>query len=236
MAKDLHSFIEELERDHPDDIIRVKKTVDPAKHEITAVMELLAQQRGRHPLGLFERPLNLKGQESDIPVLINAFATRERCAYALGVPREDSKLPLSLAFSKMGLNPMPPVVIDAASAPVKQIVQTGDDIDTRELPMVTHSEGDYGPCLTMTLAIKDPESGAYNAAFIKAFYDFEDPQRLPHHDPLDRQRAGAEVLRGSRPADADRRHPRSPSRVLPRHDGSHRVRERRLLEHRQLPR
>ena len=40
--------------------------------------------------------------------------------------------------------------------------------------MVTHSEGDYGPCLTMTLAIKDPESGAYNAAFIKAFYDFED--------------------------------------------------------------
>ena len=110
MAKDLHSFIAELERDHPDDIIRVKKTVDPAKHEITAVMELLAQQRGRHPLGLFERPLNLKGQESEIPVLINAFATRERCAYALGVPREDSKLPLSLAFSKMGLNPVPPVV------------------------------------------------------------------------------------------------------------------------------
>ena len=178
MAKDLHSFVAELERDHPDDIIRVKKTVDPAKHEITAVMELLAQQRGRHPLGLFERPLNLKGQESEIPVLINAFATRERCAYALGVPREDSKLPLSLAFSKMGMNPVPPVVIDAASAPVKQIVQTGDDIDTRELPMVTHSEGDYGPCLTMTLAIKDPESGAYNAAFIKAFYDFEDSQRL----------------------------------------------------------
>ena len=57
-------------------------------------------------------------------------------------------------------------------------MQTGDDIDTWELPMVTHSEGDYGPCLTMTLAIKDPESGAYNAAFIKAFYDFEDSQRL----------------------------------------------------------
>ena len=41
-----------------------------------------------------------------------------------------------------------------------------------------HSEGDYGPCLTMTLAVKDPESGAYNAAFIKAFYDFEDHRRL----------------------------------------------------------
>ena len=78
--------------------------------------------------------------------------------------------------------------------------------------MVTHSEGDYGPCLTMTLAIKDPESGAYNAAFIKA--STTSRTRFAHHHPLDRQRAGPEVLRGSRPADADRRHPRSPSCVL----------------------
>ena len=108
MAKDLHSFIAELERDHPDDIIRVKKTVDPAKHEITAVMELLAQQRGRHLLGLFERPLNLKGQESDIPVLINAFATRSAARTRSGCRERTRKLPLSLAFSKMGLNPVPP--------------------------------------------------------------------------------------------------------------------------------
>jgi UbiD family decarboxylase len=70
------------------------------------------------------------------------------------------------------------VVVDAASAPVKEIIETGDDVDIRKLPIVMHSEGDYGPCLTMTLAVKDPESGAYNAAFIKAFYDFEDQRRL----------------------------------------------------------
>ncbi|MCW2570676.1 MAG: UbiD, partial [Frankiales bacterium] len=34
------------------------------------------------------------------------------------------------------------------------------------------------PCLTMTLAVKDPVSGAYNVSFIKAFYDFEDQRRL----------------------------------------------------------
>lgn len=177
MAKDLHSFLRDLERDHPDDLVRVKKTVDPSKHEITAIMELL-QQRGRRPLGVFENPLTLKGDESEIPVLINAFGTRERCAYALGLPREQSKLPLSLAFSEMAKNTIPPVVIDQSEAPVREIVLTGDDIDTRDLPIVTHSEGDYGPCLTMTLAVKDPESGAYNASFIKAFYDFEDQRRL----------------------------------------------------------
>jgi UbiD family decarboxylase len=178
MAKDLHSFIRDLERECPEDLVRIKKEVDPAKHEVTAILELLAQQRGVRPMAIFERPLNLRGEESEIPVLINAFATRERCAHALGVPRDQSKLPLSLAFSEMGLNPVPPVVVDRSEAPVKEIVRVGDEIDTRELPIVTHSEGDYGPCLTMTLAVKDPESGAYNAAFIKAFYDFEDHRRL----------------------------------------------------------
>jgi len=178
MPKDLHTFIDELERDHPEDLVRVRKPVDPSKHEVTAILELLSQQRGIRPMAVFDRPLNLRGEESAIPVLINAFATRERCASALGVPRDQSKLPLSLAFSKMGLDPVAPEIVGADQAPVKQVVRTGEEVDTRDLPMVTHSEGDYGPCLTMTLAIKDPESGAYNAAFIKAFYDFEDQRRL----------------------------------------------------------
>jgi 3-polyprenyl-4-hydroxybenzoate decarboxylase len=83
-----------------------------------------------------------------------------------------------VGFSRLAADACDPVVVDAASAPVKEIIETGDDVDIRKLPIVMHSEGDYGPCLTMTLAVKDPESGAYNAAFIKAFYDFEDQRRL----------------------------------------------------------
>jgi 2,5-furandicarboxylate decarboxylase 1 len=177
MAKDLHEFIKQLERDAPDDIVRVRKQVNPAGYDVTAVMEHLNRQ-GRRPLGLFEDALDLDGEPSSIPVLINAFATRERCAMALGLPRESSKLPLSLHFASLASDARAPVVIPAGEAPVKEVVAVGDDIDARVLPMVSHSEGDYGPCLTMTLAIRDPESGAYNAAFIKAFYDFEDHQRL----------------------------------------------------------
>ncbi len=177
MAKDLHQFIKQLEADHPDDIVRITKQVDPANFDVTAVMEHLGRQ-GRRPAGLFEHPLNLHGEPSDIPVLINVFAERARCATALDFDRAQYKLPLSLEFARREQDACDPIVVDAGEAPVKELRLSGDDIDTRDLPIVIHSEGDYGPCLTMTLAVKDPESGAYNASFIKAFYDFEDHKRL----------------------------------------------------------
>jgi 2,5-furandicarboxylate decarboxylase 1 len=177
MAKDLRSFIKQIESEHPGDLRRVAKEVDPANYDVTAVMEHL-YRRGERPAVLFEHPKNLKGEVSDIPVLINVFAERARCATALDFPREQSNLPLSLEFSRLSEAGIGPVTVDAAEAPVKEVVLTGDAIDTRDLPIVIHSEGDYGPCLTMTLLVKDPESGSYNAAFIKAFYDFEDQRRL----------------------------------------------------------
>lgn len=177
MPKDLHQFLEQLEAHHPDDLIRISKPVNPADFDVTAIMEHL-YRHGRKPAVLFENPLDLHGNPSSIPVLINVFAERERCATALDVPREQSKLPLSEEFSRREQLEIEPEIVRAVDAPVKEICRTGEAIDTRDLPMVTHSEGDYGPCLTMTLAIKDPKSTAYNAAFIKAFYDFEDPRRL----------------------------------------------------------
>ncbi|MGH9212742.1 MAG: UbiD family decarboxylase domain-containing protein [Acidimicrobiales bacterium] len=177
MAKDLHSFVKQIESGHPGDFRRVAKEVDPANFDVTAVMEHL-YRRGERPAVLFEHPRNLRDEPSDIPVLINVFAERARCATALDFPRDQSNLQLSLEFSRRGEQGIPPTTVTTADAPVKEVVHTDDLIDTRDLPMVIHSEGDYGPCLTMTLLVKDPESGAYNAAFIKAFYDLEDHRRL----------------------------------------------------------
>ncbi|MFB3738608.1 MAG: UbiD family decarboxylase domain-containing protein [Candidatus Velamenicoccus archaeovorus] len=177
MAKDLHEFIKRLESEAPDDLVKVRRRVNPADFDVTAVLEHL-NRRGRRPAALFEDPLDLRGQPSSMPVFINTFATRERCAMALDFPREQAKLPLSLEFSRLEQQPVEPVVISPDEAPVKEVVAAGEDVDTRVFPMVIHSEGDYGPCLTMTLAVKDPDTGAYNASFIKAFYDFEDRRRL----------------------------------------------------------
>lgn len=177
MPKDLHSFVQQIEETQPGDLLRVKKEVDPADFDIAAVIQHL-EDRGREPMVLFERTRNVRGEGSGIPVLMNVFARRERCAVALDLDPAEPDLALSLGYSELGRHPIDPVTIASDGAPVKEVVRRAPDIDTRELPIVIHSEGDYGPCLTMALAVKDPVSGAYNASFIKAFYDFEDHTRL----------------------------------------------------------
>lgn len=177
MAKDLREFLEVIESGFPDELERVERTVDPSGFDVAAILQHL-ENRGREPMVLFENPLDLRGEMSGIPILANVFATRRRCAVALELDPADTQLPLSMGFSELGRRPIAPVVVRPEEAPVKELVETGSGIDTRELPIVIHSDGDYGPCLTMTLAVRDPVSGAYNVSFIKAFYDFEDDRRL----------------------------------------------------------
>jgi 2,5-furandicarboxylate decarboxylase 1 len=177
MAKDLHEFVKQVEATFPQEFLRVERQVDPSNFDVAAILQHL-EDRGEEPMVLFERPLNLRGEVSNIPILVNVFARRERCAVALDLDPSKTDLRLSLGYSELGRSPISPVVISRQEAPAKEIVQVGSDVDTRDLPIVIHSEGDYGPCLTMTLAVRDPVSGAYNVSFIKAFFDFEDTRRL----------------------------------------------------------
>jgi UbiD family decarboxylase len=175
--KDLREFIDALECDPADEVVHVERDVNPAAFDCVAILEKLEAQ-GRRPLVVFDSPLSVKGDPSGIPVVMNAFATRERCATALGHPREDSNLGLSLEFARLAGRGREPTVIERSEAPVRDIVVEVDEVDMGCLPIVIHSEGDYAPCLTMTLVVRDPESGAHNLSFIKAFYDFENQRRL----------------------------------------------------------
>ncbi|MDT0306461.1 UbiD family decarboxylase [Streptomyces sp. DSM 44917] len=177
MAKDLRDFLATLEAEAPDDLLRVAKPVVPQEFDCTAILEKL-DRRGRRPLVVFESPTDVAGRPSPVPVVMNVFATRERCARALGADPARPGMELALEFARLGRHPLPPVTVPPGAAPAQEVVHTGQDVDTSRLPIVTHSEGDYGPCLTMTLIVRDPESGAYNVAFIKAFYDFDSPRRL----------------------------------------------------------
>ncbi|MCV7063007.1 UbiD family decarboxylase [Mycolicibacterium vaccae] len=175
--KDLRQFIVALDADGDGDQVRVTKPVSPQNFDCTAILEKL-DRRGLRPMALFESTEDVEGRPCTIPVAMNVFATRERCAKALGFDPKQAQMPLSMFFAERSRGGIDPLVIDPADAPVREVVLTGDEIDTRKLPIVSHSDGDYGPCLTMTLAVRDPDSGAYNVAFIKAFYDFESKSRL----------------------------------------------------------
>ena len=78
MAKDLRTFLAELEADEPDQVIRVKREVDP-HFEVTGVLAKLEQQR-KFPVVIFE---NVKG--SALPVVTNVHADARRLFRAIGL-------------------------------------------------------------------------------------------------------------------------------------------------------
>ena len=176
MAKDLHDFLAFLEKDRPGGLVRITKEVSP-EFEIPAVLAVMEQQK-KNAVLVFENVRNLKGKVSDMPVVINLFGARERLADAIDstVPR----LPLDYVEKE---KPVPPVVVDKKQAVVKEIIQTGDEIDLYDFPFVTHHEADLGPYITSACAwVKDPDNGWVNCAAIRLVV--AGPKRLiPNMDP-----------------------------------------------------
>src|SRR5581483_12333915 len=89
VPKSLHSFLDELRDQAPEDLLHIDKKVDPNNFDVTAILEHL-NQRKRYPATLFHKPLNQRQADSDFPVVSNVFGTRERIARAIGVKVEDA--------------------------------------------------------------------------------------------------------------------------------------------------
>jgi 2,5-furandicarboxylate decarboxylase 1 len=174
----LRGFIEQLERERPGEVVHVTKPVAPSKFEVTAVLRHLELRR-RFPLVVFDRPLDLHGRECRTPIATNIYATRERCAIALGLRPDDARLGLSLEYARREKATKPPVVVPESDAPVKQLVLTGEDVDLRDLPIVRHHEMDAGPYIDMTSVMRDPDTGAYNIAFLRNMY--KGPRKVGLH-------------------------------------------------------
>jgi UbiD family decarboxylase len=175
---DLRAFLSALERDHPDQLVRVKRPVDVAKFELTALLTHLERQ-DKYPVLLCEQPLNLKGEVAPFPLLSNVFALRSRCAFALGLPATGWRLPLSLEYARRENQLIAPTVIDPDRAPVREVVRAGDAVDLRDLPIVRHHAMDPAPYIDMTPAMRDPDAGFYNLAFLRTMY--KGPRRLGIH-------------------------------------------------------
>jgi UbiD family decarboxylase len=175
---DLRDFIRAVEAEQPDRVVHVDKPVDPAEFEVTAVLQQL-EDAGRNPMAIFHRPKNLFGEVSRFPLVTNIYAERERCAQALGLPIAQAKFPLSLEYGRRELQRMPPTVVQREEAPVKQVVQVGEAADLRQFPIVRHHHMDPAPYIDMTPVMKDPDTGAYNAAYLRMMY--KGPQKLGLH-------------------------------------------------------
>ncbi len=154
MPQDLHSFIDRIKAERPDEFVTVTGEVDPA-YEITATVVKTEQEARRRPVFVFE---NVKG--TDFPVMTNLHASRSRLAMAMGCgPREMQK-----KFLDAMENPIPPREVN--TGPCKDVVLTGDAVDMEALPQIVHHGGDGGAYITAAISFaRDPETGVYNCAY-----------------------------------------------------------------------
>jgi 2,5-furandicarboxylate decarboxylase 1 len=164
-VKDLGGFLDSITAE-PAEYRSVSRAVNPMDFDVTAVLEHL-DRRGQYPAVMFESPLDVHGDPSLFPVVSNLWATRERCARAVGVPPGDAGAPLGLRFAGMVDTKRDPVVI--RDAPVQANIWRGPDADLWRLPVVRHSEMDLGGVLTMALSMHAPGEDFYNVTFVKQF-------------------------------------------------------------------
>ena len=156
MQKDLRTFIGQLELEGPEEFIKIKKNVSP-RYEATALLFKLEGQE-KYPALYFEQ---LEG--FSIPAVTNIHATRKRLALALGV--EESELVEE--YKRRENARVPPKSV--RDAPVKEVVQTGADVDLNRLPLFTHFDINTAPYITAGIVVtRDPLSGVRNLSFNRA--------------------------------------------------------------------
>ena len=162
MPKDLRSFINDVLKERPGEILEVEQEVDP-KFEITGIASKSGGGKrfafGTPSSGVLPAVLCRKVKGSKLPVIINLTADYDRLALALGTTRDN----MVQRFAYAPETPIKPVFIDKSQAPVKEVILTGKDARLSLLPIPTHNEMDAGPFITSgCMVCKDPDSGAIN--------------------------------------------------------------------------
>ena len=156
--RDLRAWMELIDADGG--LLRVAAPVD-ADEELGAATYMAARDEAS-PALLFE---NIAGDASGTRILSNMLgASRRRFALAVGVDPDLATRDMILAMRKRAARRIGPVEVDAARAPVNEIVLTGDDIDVTRLPAPKFWPRDGGRYIgtgdiTFT---RDPDTGRIN--------------------------------------------------------------------------
>jgi len=154
MSQDLRSYLDLIQKNHPDDFLVISREVDPA-FEITAIAVKLEQEAKRRPVLLFEK---VKGTK--FPVLTNLHAGRSRLAAAINAKPEEMQKAYLRAMEK----PIASKIV--SKAPVKEVILTGDQIDLYKLPQMLHHQEDAGAYITAAISFaKDSNSDTWNCAY-----------------------------------------------------------------------
>jgi 3-polyprenyl-4-hydroxybenzoate decarboxylase len=125
--------------------------------EIRALVRYLHTLPGK-PIGIIEKPVN---NRPDVPVIVNPWPNRARVLRGMGIADKDT---FCNALADIKERRIPPVVVDQASAPCKDVIIRGDDIDIhKHLPLcwVEFNQVPWSTC-NATVILYDEETGTHN--------------------------------------------------------------------------
>ncbi len=151
---DLRSFIEQVRKARPSDVLAIDTQVDP-EHETAAILTKL-EARQRSPILLFS---NVRG--CAFSLVTNVCGSMGRLALGLGCGIRD----VSARYAAAAGATIRPVVVD--DAPVQEVVYRGDAVDLGRLPALRyHADDAPAPYITAAIVVaRDPDDGITNLSY-----------------------------------------------------------------------
>lgn len=149
----LRGFLSMVERDFPEELLRIRAPVRPNLDITSLVFEL--ERSGRSPVVVYE---NVEGHT--MPVVTNIAGNRKLLAACLGVKPAD----LPVAFRERCQKYIPCDVVK--DAPWQEVVLEGDQVDLTQLPIPLHFSIDAAPYITAgQITARDPVTGVDTTGF-----------------------------------------------------------------------
>jgi UbiD family decarboxylase len=149
----LRGFLAQVERELPDEVLRVREPVRTHLDITSLVFEL--ERMGKSPLVVFD---NVEGHT--MPVVTNVAGSRKLLALALGVTPGE----LPTAFRERCTRYTPVELVNRPEW--HDVTIEGDDIDLTKLPIPLHFDIDAAPYITAgQLTARDPETGVDTTGF-----------------------------------------------------------------------
>jgi 2,5-furandicarboxylate decarboxylase 1 len=152
-AQSLRAFLGMVERDFPDELLRIRVPVRRELDVTSLVFEL--ERAGKSPIVVYE---NVEG--SKMPIVTNIAGNRRLLAACLGV--DTAELPT--AFRERCQRYIPCETVTAA--PWQDVVIEADDVDLTKLPIPLHFSADAAPYITAgQIVARDPVTGVDTTGF-----------------------------------------------------------------------
>jgi len=149
----LRGFLAQVERELPEEILRIREPVSTRLDITSLVYEL--ERMGKNPLVVFD-----KVEGHGMPVVTNVAGSRKLLAACLGV----SVAELPSAFRERCQKYLKCETVK--DAPWQEVVLEGDQVDLTKLPIPTHFPIDAAPYITAgQLSARDPVSGVDTTGF-----------------------------------------------------------------------